>query len=83
MKQGSGCGCCGRRRCFRFRGAEPNPALKHGREHLLAYVGVIAPRDGVDYALRALALLRERRTDWRAVFLGGGTALPDMERLTV
>jgi len=67
----------------RFKGAEPNPALKRGREHLLAYVGVIAPQDGVDYALRALALLRERRTDWRAVFLGAGDALPDMERLTV
>ena len=67
----------------RFTGARPNPALKQGREHLLAYVGVIAPQDGVDYALRALALLRERRTDWRAVFLGAGDALPDMERLTV
>ena len=49
----------------RFRAARPNPDLKQGREHLLAYVGVIAPQDGVDYALRALALLRERRTDWR------------------
>jgi glycosyltransferase involved in cell wall biosynthesis len=67
----------------RFQAARPNPALKLGREHLLAYVGVIAPQDGVDYALRALALLRERRTDWRAVFLGSGDALPDMERLAV
>jgi glycosyltransferase involved in cell wall biosynthesis len=67
----------------RFKDAKPNPALKQGREHLLAYVGVIAPQDGVDYALRALAFLRERRTDWRAVFLGAGDALPDMERLTV
>jgi glycosyltransferase involved in cell wall biosynthesis len=67
----------------RFQGVRPNPALKQGRDHLLAYVGVIAPQDGVDYALRALALLRERRTDWHAVFLGSGDALPDMERLTI
>ena len=34
----------------RFQAARSNPALKQGREHLLAYVGVIAPQDGVDYA---------------------------------
>ena len=63
----------------RFQAARPNLALKQGREHLLAYVGVIAPQDGVDHGLRALALLRERRTDWRAVFLGSGDALPGDE----
>jgi glycosyltransferase involved in cell wall biosynthesis len=68
---------------IRFQAARPNLALKQGREYLLAYVGVIAPQDGVDHALRALALLRERRTDWRAVFLGSGDALPDMKRLAV
>lgn len=67
----------------RFQAARPNPALKQGREHLLAYVGVIAPQDGVDYALRALALLRKRRADWQAVFLGSGDSLPDMKRLAV
>lgn len=67
----------------RFQTARPNQALKRGREHLLAYVGVIAPQDGVDYALRALALLRKRRTDWHAVFLGSGDSLPEMKRLAV
>lgn len=67
----------------RFQAARPNPALKRGREHLLAYVGVIAPQDGVDHALRALALLHARRADWHAVFLGSGDALPGMERLAV
>src|SRR5262249_30340885 len=65
----------------RFGSARPNPALKRGREHLLAYVGVIAPQDGVDHALRALAILRERRDDWHAIFLGSGDALPGLERL--
>ena len=67
----------------RFQAARPNLALKQGREHLLAYVGVIAPQDGVDHGLRALALLRQRRTDWRAVFLGSGDALPEMKSLAV
>ena len=44
---------------------------------------MIAPQDGVDHGLRALALLRERRTDWRAVFLGSGHALPDTKCLAV
>jgi len=65
----------------RFRSARPNPTLKRGREHLLAYVGVIAPQDGVDHALRALAILHEHRDDWHALFLGSGDALPALERL--
>jgi glycosyltransferase involved in cell wall biosynthesis len=65
----------------RLRPGEPDPSLRAGRAHLLAYVGVIAPQDGVDHALRALALLRERRRDWRAVFAGEGDALPELRRL--
>jgi glycosyltransferase involved in cell wall biosynthesis len=65
----------------RLRPVEPEPALKRGRAHLLAYVGVIAPQDGVEHALRALAILRERRDDWYALFVGDGDALDDMRRL--
>ena len=65
----------------RLRPTDPDPSLKRGRPHLLAYVGVIAPQDGVDHALRALAALHERRDDWRAVFVGDGDALEDMRRL--
>ena len=67
----------------RFRPVAPDEALKGGRKHLLAYVGVIAPQDGVDYALRALALLHDRRRDWRAIFLGAGDALERMKHLAV
>src|SRR5439155_1657538 len=34
-----------------------------------------------DHALRALAALREKRDDWRAVFVGDGDALPELRRL--
>jgi glycosyltransferase involved in cell wall biosynthesis len=65
----------------RLRPSEPDPELRGGRAHLIAYVGVIAPQDGVDHALRALAALRERRDDWRAVFVGDGDALPELRAL--
>ena len=65
----------------RFRPRSPDESLKAGRRHLIGYVGMMAPQDGVDHALRALALLRERRTDWRAVFVGGGDSLADLRRL--
>jgi glycosyltransferase involved in cell wall biosynthesis len=65
----------------RFSSAETEPELKRGRTHLLSYVGMMGPQDGVDYALRALALLRERRDDWHALFIGGGDVVAEMEQL--
>jgi glycosyltransferase involved in cell wall biosynthesis len=59
----------------------PEPSLKRGRPHLLAYVGLIGPQDGVDLAVRALAELRRRRTDWHATIAGEGDALPATRRL--
>jgi glycosyltransferase involved in cell wall biosynthesis len=67
----------------RFRPTRPDPALKGGREYLLAYVGIMAPQDGVDHAVRALAELKQRRSDWRAVFAGGGDAVGDLRGLAV
>lgn len=64
-----------------FLASEPDPLLRRGAPHLIAYVGVMAPQDGVDHALRALAVLSARRRDWRAVFAGEGEARPDLERL--
>lgn len=65
----------------RFAAAEPDPALKRGRRHLIAYAGMMGPQDGIDHALRALARLKARRGDWRAVFAGGGDVLPAMRAL--
>ena len=67
----------------RFTPTVPDPALKRGRKHLLAYVGVMGPQDGVDQALLALAMLRERRTDWHAIFMGSGEVLDDMRRRAI
>ena len=64
-----------------FRRTAQCPELKQGREHLLAYLGVMAPQDGVDHAVRALVHLREVRSDWHAIFMGDGSALPELRRL--
>jgi glycosyltransferase involved in cell wall biosynthesis len=65
----------------RFTPVAPNPALRRGRPHLVAYLGLMGPQDGVDHALRALATLHASRQDWNAVFMGDGDVLPAMVRL--
>ncbi|WP_112277213.1 glycosyltransferase family 4 protein [Lentzea terrae] len=68
----------------RFREVPPDPALKQGKKHMLCYLGVMGPQDGVDYALRAIAALRDEldRTDWHAVFVGGGDTFDEMVELS-
>ena len=65
-----------------FRPTEPDHDLRAGAEHVIGYVGLIGPQDGVDVALEALAALRTRRNDWRAVFVGDGDALPAAKALS-
>jgi glycosyltransferase involved in cell wall biosynthesis len=65
----------------RFAPVEPDNALRRGKAHLLAYIGVMGVQDGVDHALRALARLRERRTDWHAIFVGDGDVQAKMREL--
>jgi glycosyltransferase involved in cell wall biosynthesis len=64
-----------------FRPIEPDLMLKRGKPHLLAYVGTMNPQDGLDYAIRALSILKGRRTDWHAVFVGDGDAAADARKL--
>ncbi|MGW7269292.1 glycosyltransferase family 4 protein [Streptomyces sp. NPDC054864] len=68
----------------RFQPVPPEPELKRGKQHLLCYLGVMGPQDGVDYALRSLAKLRDDlgRTDWHAVFVGAGDAFDAMVELS-
>lgn len=68
----------------RFHQVPRDPGIMRGKAYLLCYLGVMGPQDGVDYALRALAVLRDElgRTDWRAVFVGSGDVFDDMVALT-
>jgi glycosyltransferase involved in cell wall biosynthesis len=65
----------------RFRPVPEEPSLRRSKRHLIAYLGVMGPQDGVDHALRALAKLRVRRDNWHAVFIGGGDVLDEMQAL--
>ncbi len=65
----------------RFRPVDPDPALRGGEPHLIAYLGIMGPQDGVDHAVRALGWLGTQRTDWRAVFIGEGDVLDEMRSL--
>jgi len=66
----------------RFQTRPADPTLRGDRPFLLAYLGVMGPQDGVDHALRALRLLRDRRDDWRAIFIGEGDVSDQMRALT-
>ena len=51
----------------RFRPRAADPSLRRGKRHLIAYVGMMGPQDGVDHALRALAHCgRSGRTGMRS-----------------
>ncbi|SNT02413.1 Glycosyltransferase involved in cell wall bisynthesis [Geodermatophilus pulveris] len=58
----------------RFEQQPPDPRLRRGKRHLAAYLGVMGPQDGVDYALRALHVLKRDlgREDLHCVFMGAG-----------
>jgi glycosyltransferase involved in cell wall biosynthesis len=68
----------------RFVRRDPDPNLRRGKRYLAAYLGVMGPQDGVDYALRALAHLRDGigREDLHCIFMGAGDAFDDMVALS-
>jgi asparagine synthase (glutamine-hydrolysing) len=69
----------------RMRRAEPEPGLRRGHEHLVVYIGVMGPQDGVDLALRAMhhVVHVRGRTDVALTLIGDGDAGPELRRLAV
>lgn len=67
----------------RFVPRPPDQALRRGKRYLLAYLGVMGPQDGVDYALRAVHALRYDigRDDFHCTFMGSGDAFDDLVKL--
>jgi glycosyltransferase involved in cell wall biosynthesis len=59
-------------------------SLRHGKRYLLAYLGVMGPQDGIDYALRAVKRLRDDfgRDDVYCIFMGAGDAYNAMVALS-
>ncbi len=59
-----------------------DPSLKRGRPHLVAYLGVMAPQDGVDHLLRAAQhLIRRGRHDISFTLMGAGDSFDDLRAL--
>src|SRR5258707_1943084 len=60
-----------------------DPVLPHKKSYILAYVGVMGKQDGVQYALYALHDLIHiyGRRDVSAVFIGTGSAFPELQAL--
>ncbi|BBZ79564.1 glycosyltransferase WbuB [Mycolicibacterium anyangense] len=67
----------------RFVPRPPDDSLRNSKRYLLAYLGVMGPQDGVDYALRALKILRDDigRDDFHCIFMGAGDSYADMVAL--
>ena len=67
----------------RFRAAVPDPAARRGRQHLVAYLGVMAPQDGVDLLIDAIEhIVKHReRTDISFVLIGSGDSYDDLRAL--
>jgi glycosyltransferase involved in cell wall biosynthesis len=68
----------------RFARVPAEPELRRGKRFLACYLGVMGPQDGVDYALRAIAHLRDDlgRTDVHTTFIGSGDAFDDLVALS-
>jgi glycosyltransferase involved in cell wall biosynthesis len=69
----------------RFATVRPvDVALKRGRPYLVAYLGVMAPQDGVDHLLRAARHLVDRRgrDDVSFTLIGAGDSFQDLRQLT-
>ncbi len=66
----------------RLRRREPVPSLRRGRNHLVAYLGVMGPQDGVDLALGAADIVVNRlgRHDVAFTFMGSGDCYDDLVR---
>ena len=67
----------------RLRRGEPRPELRRGRPHLVAYIGVMGPQDGVDLALRAADHVVHElgRDDIAFTFMGSGDSHAELVRL--
>ncbi|MGN6752862.1 MAG: glycosyltransferase family 4 protein, partial [Intrasporangium sp.] len=64
----------------RLKRREPSPALRRGRDHLVAYLGVMGPQDGVDVVLGAADIIVNSmgRRDISFTLMGTGDHRPHL-----
>ena len=65
-----------------FKPVPPNPALKHGKDYLVGYVGTMSDQEGLDILLDvALQLKNAGRRDVHFTCVGGGPALASLRKM--
>jgi glycosyltransferase involved in cell wall biosynthesis len=67
----------------RTRKGPAQPELKEGRRHLVVYLGVMGPQDGLDLLLESIDLVvrRTQRRDILFVLIGAGTEAPRLKAI--
>jgi len=65
----------------KMRRGEPCPELKHGRRHLVVYLGVMGPQDGVDLWVDGIDYIvnQQKREDTHFTIIGSGTEVPRLK----
>jgi glycosyltransferase involved in cell wall biosynthesis len=65
-----------------FKAVPPNPALKHGKNYLVGYVGTMSDQEGLDILLDvAFELKKAGRRDVHFTCVGGGPALASLRKM--
>jgi glycosyltransferase involved in cell wall biosynthesis len=64
----------------RLKPVPPSPDLRRGRDHLVAYIGVMGPQDGVDNVLKVADIIVHElgRTDISFTLVGSGDCWADL-----
>ena len=64
----------------RLKRQAPSPELRRGRAHLVAYIGVMGPQDGVDIVLKAADIVVNTlgRKDIQFMLMGAGDCWSDL-----
>src|SRR2546422_8155753 len=67
----------------KMRRGLPRPELKQGKTHLVAYLGVMGPQDGVDLLIESIDYIvkQKRRDDTQFTLMGSGTETPRLKAL--
>ena len=68
----------------RVKPVAPNLVWKNGRDHLVAYVGVMGDQEGIDLLLASVDHLvhKKQRADIQLVLVGGGSSLPALREMS-
>ncbi len=67
----------------KMRRGPARPELKQGKPHMVVYLGVMGPQDGLDLLLESIAYIlnQKNRQDMLFVLIGSGTEAPRLKAL--